>query len=131
MTKTATKQTIKSANQQNDIALADLSLTDLNVDVGTNQRLEQQRILDEIAIPNQYEVWANGVYERLIFKVPEGEEPAPYPSLDREAPTAHATPTRLKKICDRPVYVSGIGHRMDDKKDLIGITYLRAFHKDE
>ena len=87
-------------------------------------RLEQQNI-SGAWIDNKYEVWANGIFRRKVFTVSADEGPVPVPNLNEDAPIAHVA-KRLQRIAGRPAYISAIGHRIDDDREIIGLTFLQG-----
>lgn len=92
---------------------------------GAPTRLEPQ-VINDVLIPATYEVWADGVYRRKVFTVPPDEGPPPVPNLHQACPTPHKV-ARLEQIASRPFYVSGLGHRLDDTRELVALTYLASF----
>lgn len=85
-------------------------------------RLPQQSI-EGVLVPNSYEVWPSGVSKRKVYSV-EGDPPLP--SLYAECPTQHAI-ENLELITSRPCYVSGLGFRLDDTRELVALTFLSSY----
>ena len=94
-------------------------------DVATNFRLDQQ-IINDTLIPDRYEVWLDGVYKRKVFTVPatEGMPPNPNPAFNSDP---NHRISRLERIAKRPIYVSSLGHRIDDATDLVALTFFHGF----
>lgn len=79
-------------------------------------RLTSQTIQDgayTITVPANYEVWRDGVYERIIAEF-TGAEPWPVPSMDSESPWEHRQ-NHLKRLTHFPIWTGRTGYRLDDK----------------
>lgn len=90
-------------------------------------RLESQCI-NGSWLPDTYEAWSDGIYYRKSF-VPGPSGPV-LPSLYQPAPNEHKGAC-LKRVTERPCYVSAIGRRIDDNRDLIGLTFLAGAEVDD
>lgn len=93
------------------------------------RRLEDQVIVDAW-VPGSYEIWGDGVYKRKVFTVSAEEGEPPKPNLYEPAPQQHAR-ARLEKVSGRPAYLSAIGHRVDDDRELVGLTYLHSHEPED
>lgn len=88
--------------------------------------LPQQNIADAW-VHDRYEVWKSGIYKRkssMYAGVP------PTPNLFQEPPTDYLK-ANLDQITQRPAYVCGLGQRVDDKRQLVGLTFLEGFELED
>lgn len=92
-------------------------------------RLEQQEI-NGVLIHHKWEVWRDGVYRRKVFLVTADEGTPPCPSPHESAPIKYAL-AHLERVTGRPAYLSGIGHRIDDSRELLGLTFLAGSEPEE
>jgi len=92
-------------------------------------RLEQQEV-NGAYLDNRYEVWHSGVYRRKVFSVRAEDGAPPRPSLNDPAPMLHER-SRLEKVAGRPAYISAVGYRADDQRELIGLTFLQGSEPDD
>lgn len=77
----------------------------------------------ELIVPRQYEVWADGVFERDLTAL-FADKP-PIPSLNVKVEELHPQhASRLKRIVWRPTFVTAYGTRIDDASMLQRLAYL-------
>lgn len=116
--------------QTSDKPKMDVALTLTPEDTeGTSLRLEQQEI-NGTFIDNRYEIWHSGVYRRKVFTVRPEDGLPPRPNLNDPAPLHHER-SRLEKIAGRPAFISAVGFRADDQRELIGLTFLQGSEPDD
>lgn len=86
-----------------------------------------QQVISGAFVAPRYEVWKPGIYKRksqMFSGVP------PTPSLFDEPPSDYAA-ANLEQIAHRPAFVCGLGSRVDDKRQLVGLTFLEGYELEE
>jgi hypothetical protein len=74
-----------------------------------------------LLIDRKYEVWRDGVYKRKTFSQ---ESIGITPSLSENCPIERYKD--VQRVTNRPCYVSSIGQRLDDDRELICLSYLHS-----
>lgn len=99
-----------------------------NSSTTTSGRLEEQMVSGvhgTVVIDKRYEIWGDGVYRRKQWvPLPEeelDEDGVARPSLLKDCPKAARG--RLEQVTGRPIWLSALGTRDDDGREIIGISY--------
>lgn len=105
-------QTKTTSLKDDDVALTTLAAFNI---------LDAQTMPGGALIDKRYEVWRDGVFRRKSFNAESLTAP---PNLFENCPTERYKD--LTRITNRPCYISGIGVRADDDRELLCVTFLRA-----